>query len=73
MRFMVKTYARVLEMQNFIPAYMKGCVDVRTDDFLRTKTSWMHSLQIILPMVLRWASFARESSAITLVGHSTSI
>ena len=36
--------ARVPEMQNFTPAYMKGCtyVRTRTDNFLRTKFSWMH-------------------------------
>ena len=36
--------ARVPEMQNFTLAYMKGCtyVRTRTDDFLRTKFSWMH-------------------------------
>ena len=36
--------ARVLEMQNFTPAYMNGWTYVRTltDDFLRTKISWMH-------------------------------
>ena len=33
--------AQVLEMQNFTPAYISG-VDVRADDFLRTKISWMH-------------------------------
>ena len=34
---------RVLEMQNFTPAYMKGYyVLTRTDDFLRTKIHWMH-------------------------------
>ena len=32
--------ARVLEMQNFTPAYMNR----RTEDFLRTQISWMHSL-----------------------------
>ena len=47
MRFTAETRG-VLEMQNFIPAYMEG-VDVRTDvpsmdDFLRTKISWMHRL-----------------------------
>ena len=31
---------RVLEMQNFTPAYMSG-LDVRADDFLRTKISWI--------------------------------
>ena len=39
---------RVLEMQNFNPAYMKGWTYVRTysvyDDFLRTKISWMQNL-----------------------------
>ena len=36
--------ARVLEMQNFTPAYVNGWtyVRTRTDDFLRTKISWMH-------------------------------
>ena len=35
--------ARVLEMQNFTPAYMKGGrIYGRTDDFLRIKISWMH-------------------------------
>ena len=32
---------RVLEMQNFTPAYKKGWTYVR-DDFVRTKISWMH-------------------------------
>ena len=35
---------RVLEMQNFTPAYMKGYTYIltRTDDFLRTKLYWIH-------------------------------
>ena len=41
---------------------------LRTDDFLRIKISWMHSLQIFLPMVLRCARFARESSATSMQG-----
>ena len=36
---------------------------LRTDAFLRTNISWMHRLPIFLPMVLRCARFARESSA----------
>ena len=32
----------VLELQNFTPAYIKGCTYVRTDDFVTTKISWMH-------------------------------
>ena len=37
-------YARVLEMKNFTLAYMKGWTygRTRTDDFLKTKMSWMH-------------------------------
>ena len=35
--------ARVLEMQKFHPGLHKW-VDVRTDDFLRIKISWMHRL-----------------------------
>ena len=43
---------RVLEMQHFTPAYMKGWSYVQTDvgrmyvlhtdDFVKTKISWMH-------------------------------
>ena len=32
----------VLEMQNFTPSYIKGWTYVRTDDFVRTKMSWLH-------------------------------
>ena len=48
--------ARVLEMQNFTPAYMKRWtyVRTRTDDFLRTKISRMIDNQVFLPMVLRY-------------------
>ena len=58
--------ARVLEMQNFTPAYMKGWTYVRTY-FVRTIFSEAKFLgcivyQIFLPMVLRCAL---ESAAIT--------
>ena len=33
--------ARVLDMRNFTPFLHEG-VDVRADDFLRNKISWMH-------------------------------
>ena len=42
-------------------------VDVRTDDFLRTKFLGCIVQQIFLPMVLRCAPFARECSAIITV------
>ena len=43
MRFTTKTGARVLEMRKFTLAYMKEWTDERrTDDFVRTKISWMH-------------------------------
>ena len=32
----------VLEMQNFTPSDIKGWTYVRTDDFVRTKMSWLH-------------------------------
>ena len=36
--------ARVIKIENFTPAYMKGWayVHTRTDDFRTTKISWMH-------------------------------
>ena len=44
MQFTAETSGyRVLEMQNFTPAYMKGWRTYgRTDDRLITKISWMH-------------------------------
>ena len=59
--------ARVLEMQNFTPAYMKGWTYVRTYS-VRTIFSEPVFLgcivyQIFLPKVIRCARFARESSA----------
>ena len=57
--------ARVLETQNFTPAYMKG-VDVRTDVrtiFSEPKFLGCIDNQIFLPVVLRCALRARESSA----------
>ena len=66
MRFTAETCrnVRVLEMQNFIPAYMRGWTYV-TVDLLRTKISWMHRLPNFLThgVPLR-ALRARESSAI---------
>ena len=53
--------ARVLEMQNFTPAYMKGWTYVRTI-FSEAKFLGCIVYQIFLPMVLRCA---RESAAIT--------
>ena len=64
--------ARVLEMQNFILAYMRG-VDVRTDDFFRTKISWMRRLPIFFthggPLS---APHARDSSAINFTPRKRS-
>ena len=56
--------ARVLEMQNFTPAYMKGWTYVRTY-FSEAKFIGSIVYQIFLPMVFRCARFARESAAIT--------
>ena len=53
--------ARVLEMQNFTPAYMKGWMYVRTI-FSEAKFLGCIVYQIFLPMVLRCA---RESAAIS--------
>ena len=53
--------ARVLEMQNFTPAYMKGWTYVRTI-FSEAKFLGCIVYQIFLPMVLRCA---RESAAFT--------
>ena len=53
--------ARVLEMQNFTPAYMKGWTYVRTI-FSEAKFLGCIVYQIFLPMVLRCAL---ESAAIT--------
>ena len=55
--------ARVLEMQNFTPPYMKGWTYVRTI-FSEPKFRGCIVYQIFLPMVLRCLRFARESSAI---------
>ena len=55
--------ARVLEMQNFTPAYRKGWTYVRTI-FSEPKFLGCIIYQIFLPMVFRCARFARESSAI---------
>ena len=60
-------YAGVrLEMQNFTPE-LHETVDLRTDvlrtdDFLRTKISWMHSLPNFLTHGARCARFASKSS-----------
>ena len=60
--------ARVLEMQNFTPPYMKGWTYVRTYSvrtiFSEPKFRGCIVYQIFLPMVLRCLRFARESSAI---------
>ena len=55
--------ARVQWNAKFHPGLHEG-VDVSTDDFLRTKISWMHSLPNFLTQVLRCVRFPRESSAI---------
>ena len=58
MRFTVETRGY------FHPGLHEG-VDVRTDDFLRTKISWMRRLPNFLThVVLRCERFGRESSAI---------
>ena len=51
--------ARVLEMQNFTPAYMKGWTYVRTI-FSEPKFLGFIDNQIFLPMVLRCVRFACE-------------
>ena len=56
--------ARVPEMQNFTPTYMKGWTYVRTY-FSEAKFLGCIVYQIFLPMVLRCARFAREKAAIT--------
>ena len=56
--------ARVLEMQNFIPAYMKGRTYVRTfsvrTTFSEPKFLGCIDYQIFLPTAPRWAGFARS-------------
>ena len=55
--------ARVLEMQNFIQAYLKGWTYVRTYSvrtiFSEPKFLGCIDYQIFLPMVLRWARFTQ--------------
>ena len=62
--------APVLEKQNFTPAYMKGWTYVRTYSvrtiFSEPKFRGCIVYQIFLPVVLRCARFARESSAINI-------
>ena len=60
--------ARILEMQNFTPAYMKGWTYVQTYSirmiFSEPKFPWRIVYQFFLPMVIHCLRFARESSAI---------
>ena len=58
---------RVLEMQNFFPAYMKGWTYVRTI-FSEPKFVGYIDNQIFLPMVLCCGRFGHESSTIKLAG-----
>ena len=61
---MYRRNAWVLEMQ-FHPGLHEG-VDVRTDDFLRTKISWIHRLPNFLTHGAPLRAFrVRESSAIS--------
>ena len=58
---------RVLEMQNFIPPYMKGWTYIQTI-FSEPKLLGCIDNQIFLPMVLCCRRFAHESSTIKLAG-----
>ena len=60
--------ARVLEMQNFTPAYMKGGQTYgRTDDFLRTKFSypWCSATNKILKIIIEFSENLASLSIFT--------